>query len=145
MVSQSSNELFSQVVDLMRRYPLEEDSELVCRLINMGIESSHAKRLIEFLPIVYGRLLLAEAGARFSDSFNRVLPDGSISSEQPFTSEPIWNAAVSFARREVARRISANDLLSVAGRSPEFEAANRLLQSGNRLEGIAFTPPILEG
>jgi len=94
--------------------------------------------------MVYCRLLLRDTGVRFPDSFCRILPDGSISSEQAFNSEPIWNAAVNFARREASRGIPADDLLSVAGRSPEFDAANQLLQRGCVLEDIALTSPVLK-
>ena len=144
MVTYQNYELFSLAIDLMRTCPLSNDSEIVSQLVNMGIVPSYAKLLVQFLPMVYCRLLLRDTGVSFPDSFCRMLPDGSISSEQSFNSEPIWHAAVGFARREVSRGISADDLLSIAGRSPEFDAANQLLQRGCPLEDIALTPPVLK-
>jgi len=46
-----------------------------------------AARLIGFLPIAYCRLILQASGARFSDTFQQVLPDGGISSERSLSSE----------------------------------------------------------
>ena len=60
-----------------------------------------AARLIGFLPIAYCRLILQASGARFSETLQQVLPDGGISSERSLSSEPLWEAAVAFARTEV--------------------------------------------
>jgi hypothetical protein len=144
LVTPSTDELFSRVVDVMRNSPALEDSEIVTRLVDNGVEPVYAKRLVEFVPIAYCRLLMANTGARFSSYFCRKFKDGNISSEQLFSSEPLWNAAVGFAKREIARGIPAAHLLFVAGRSPEFEAANKLLEKGSHLENVAFTPPILK-
>lgn len=145
MVTPAIDELLCCAVDIIRSCPQLEDAEIVRRLNDMGIESAYGARLVLFLPIAYCRLLLRDTGARFSDSFCRMLPDGTISPEQTFSSEPLWNAAVSFAQREVARGIAADKLLSLAGRSAEFQAANSLLQKGCPIEDIAFTSPILKG
>jgi hypothetical protein len=103
-----------------------------------------SKLLTEFVPIAYCRILLDNTGVHFSDSFCTMLHDGTVSVEQPFVSEPIWNAAVTFARKELASGLSQDDLLFVAGRSPEFDAANSLLQKGVPLEKITFTSPVLK-
>jgi len=128
----------------MRRNPRAGDAAIISRLVDLGIDDSYAAQLAIFVPVAYCRLLLKETGVRFSNSFCRVLPDGSISSEQPLASEPIWNGALDFARREIARGMQAGDLLSIAGRSPEFEAANNLLQRGAHLEDIALTSLVVK-
>ena len=94
------------------------------------------------VSMVYCRLIFRDSGARFSDSFRRMLPGGT-SQELPLSSEPVWNAALAFARAEVERGVSGKDLPAVAGRSAEFDAANKLLQQGSKLENLAFTSPVL--
>jgi hypothetical protein len=132
----------SQAVSAFRTSPNMEDREVYQSLLADGVERQLAARLVEFLPIAYCRLILAESGPRFSTTFRRVLPDGT-TCEQLLSSEPVWNAAIAFGRAEVERGASGEDLLAVAGRSAEFDAANQLLQSGSKLKDIAFTVPVL--
>jgi len=65
-------------------------------LVHAGIESLVAERLIEFLPMAYCRLMLAASGARFANVYRRELEDGTFE-ERLLSSEPVWNAVVSFA------------------------------------------------
>lgn len=50
---------------------------------------------------------------------------------------------MAFGHAEIEHGISAQDLLSVAARSAEFDAANQLLNKGSKLQNIAFTPLVL--
>jgi hypothetical protein len=102
-----------------------------------------AARLIGFLPIAYCRLILQAPGARFSETLQQVLPDGGISSERSLSSEPLWEAAMAFARTEVEHGVPGKDLLALAARSGEFDAANQLLNRGAKLHGLAFAPALL--
>src|SRR5690242_13311478 len=133
------NELISSAVALLRNSPTLGDEAIYQLLVAEGFEHQIAARLVEFLPIAYGRLILANSGIRFSDTFERILPDGRISSKS-LSSEPLWESAVAFARTEADHGVSGKDLLAVAGRSAELHAANQLLQEGAKLEDLAFTP-----
>ena len=66
-----------------------------------------------------------------------------MSKERPLKSEPVWNAALAFARTESEQGISVQDFLVVAGRSAEFQAANQLLNKGSKLENLVFIPYLL--
>ena len=136
------NENISKAVARFRSSPNLGDDEIYRALVGDHVESRLAARLVEFVPMVYCRLILRDSGARFSDSFRRMLPDGK-PQELPLSSEPVWNAALAFARAEMERGISGKDLLVVAARSAEFDAANKLLQEGSKLERVAFTSPVL--
>jgi len=70
------------------------------------------------------------------------MANGQITPEQPLSSEPIWNGVLAFAKAETNRRISREDLLAVAARSAEFNAANQLLNGGSRLKDMIFTPVV---
>jgi len=93
--------------------------------------------------MAYCRLILGASGARFSDAFRRILPDGSISSERLLSSEPLWTTATAFANAELEQGVAAADLLVLAARSAEFDAANTLLNQGSQLKNLAFDPPLL--
>ena len=119
-----------------------DDLGIYKALLADGLQPPLAARLIEFVPLAYGRVLLTKTGARFSDSFQRKLPTG-VLQEHLLSSEPVWSAALEFARSESQRHTSAQDFLAVAGRSAEFQAANELLNRGSKLENLVFTPYLL--
>jgi len=137
-----TNEDISRAVGLFRSSPNLGDEAVFAALLKQGMGKELAARLVEFLPMVYCRLILRNSGARFSEMFRRALPGGG-SQEKPLSSEPVWRAVVTFASAEVERGVSGNDLLLVAARSAEFHAANQLLDRGSKLENLAFTPPVL--
>jgi len=136
------NESISKAIELFRNRPNIKDDEIFGTLVRDGVESRLAARIVEFLPIAYGRLILSKSGARFSDLFQRRTAGGEIV-EGALSEEPVWRAVLDFGRAEISRGISANELLLVAARSAEFDASNRLLNAGSKLENLVFTPTIL--
>ena len=137
------NDSISKAVAEMRNSPSCEDVEICRKLVADGLDASLAARLVEFVPMAYCRLMLESSGARFSDSFQRKLANGQITPEQPLTSEPTWNEVFAFAKAEIACGISGEDLLAVAGRSAEFDAANQLLNRGAKMRDLRFTAVVL--
>jgi hypothetical protein len=137
------SEDIAKAVSVFRTSPNLPDEEVYITLVHDGVERHRAARLVEFLPIVYCRLILRNSGARFSNTFQRKLPGG-ICEELPLSSEPVWNEAVEFASAEVERGVSSKDLLAVAGRSAEFDIANQLLNKGSKLVNIVFTSPVFD-
>jgi len=132
----------SKAVVLLRTSPDLDDEASYRVLVQQGISAQPAARLVEFLPMAYCRLLFAESGVRFTDTFLRKSPDGTLE-EHVLSSEPIWRAVLDFGGAEIQRGISAQDILSIAGRSAELRAADDLLGQGSKLENITFTAPIL--
>jgi hypothetical protein len=118
------------------------EEDIYQELVNEGVEAQRAARLVEFLPLVYCRLVLRNSGARFSNTFQRKQASGTFK-ELPLSSDPVWSEAMAFAHAEAQNGISARDLLAVAARSAEFDAANQLLNKGSKLENITFAAPIL--
>lgn len=135
------NRDIANAVSVFRTSPSLGEDEIYRALVKDGMERHRAARLVEFLPMVYCRLILQKSGAQFPTTFRRTLPDGT-SSEHPMSSDPVWNDAVAFARAEVESGVSGQDLLIVAAHSAEFDAANQLLNRGSKLEDIRFTVPV---
>ena len=50
---------------------------------------------------------------------------------------------MAFARTEVEHGVPGKDLLVLAARSAEFDAANQLLNRGAKLHDLAFAPALL--
>ena len=135
--------VFSKVVAILRCFTEKENDEIHRMLVTDGLDPRTAEKLVVLLPMAYCRILLADSGAKFPTTFCRRLPDARISAEQPLSSEPLWERAVEYARAEIERGVSPNDLLAVAGRSAEFDAANQMLHKGSKLADIIFTPSVL--
>jgi hypothetical protein len=134
----STNEQISKAVSLFRTSRAHGDEGIYRKLVAEGVEPQLAARLVEFLPLTYGRFLLEKSGTRFSEYFQRMLSSGR-SEELLLSSEPVWNAAVAFAPTEAIQGISVQDFLAVAGRSGEFQVANKLLNQGSKLQDLVFT------
>ncbi|HLM80416.1 MAG TPA: hypothetical protein VK302_07270 [Terriglobales bacterium] len=139
---ETTNQNISQAVATFRKFPAMSDEEIYGELVKEGVDRRLAARLVEFVPMAYGRILLEKSGAQFSDVYHRLLPGGT-RLEHLLSSEPVWNAAFDFGRAEIADRTSAADLLAVAARSAEFDAADKMLKKGSRLQNLVFTPPLL--
>ena len=94
------DEGISKAVAIFRGSPDLQDEGAYRTLTAMGVERQLAARLVEFIPIAYCRVILAHTGARFSQTFQRA-PLRELIQERPFSTEPVWNAALEFARAEV--------------------------------------------
>jgi hypothetical protein len=116
-------------------------SGLVC-CCTCSLECVIAARLVEFLPMAYCRLILADAGIRFSDRFQRKLADGGVSAERLLASEPLWAETLSFARSEKQGGATGAALLAIAARSSEYGAANQLAEKGSKLKDVVLTPTV---
>lgn len=134
----------AQAVAIIRKSPNVSDDGIYRALVAAGFDQRLAARLVEFLPAAYCRVLLEQGGPRFSDTFQRRRRDGTISPPKAYASEPVWTAALEFARREVEKGISREDKLNVAGRSGEFHAINDLMNGGSKLENIVLTPAVFQ-
>ena len=130
----------AQAVTTMRRVPDADDLSLFGALRELGMKAPLAARLVEFVPLVYCRLLLSRAGVHFSDYFRR----GNAESElTPFVSDPVWNAVLEFAETERNGGFQYHEFVAVAGRSAEFQGVNDLLNQGSKPQDIALLPVVL--
>src|SRR5262249_23918092 len=132
------NDTISKAVDTLRSGANLEDVAVFRQLVGQGLERRIAARLIEFLPMVYCRLVLTNAGLQFPESYRRISLDGTLSTPVQLTSEPLWNEAMAFAKAEVESGKKGRDLLLIAARSADFVAANKLLNTGTEPEHIRF-------
>jgi hypothetical protein len=126
------NPVIADAVAIFREFPNSSDEEVLRKLVATGCDRLTAARLTEFVPMVYCRLLLADSGVQFSGYFQRKLADGRLSAEQRLAANALWEEAVSFAEVEKKAGVAGKALLVVAGRSAEFDAANRLAKIRDR-------------
>lgn len=137
-VLHSLNQAIEIAVDIFRRYPQLDDESAAARLVAGGVQTRIAARLVEFVPSAYCRATLQGTGIQFCDLYERGVPGG-VRKQKSLSSEPVWTAAFEYASTELRRGIAREDMVAVAGRSAEFEAANQLLQQGSRPEDLHLT------
>lgn len=135
-------EAIAKAVATLRNDPALNDEGTFRSLVAQGVSRPIAARVVEFLPMAYCRVILEPSGVQFKNIYLRRSQDGTLK-EYALSSEAAWLAAMEFARAEVRRGVSGQDLLSIAGRSGELRAANKLLEKGSKLEDIVFTAPLL--
>jgi hypothetical protein len=117
-------------IAMFREAPRASDDELVATLEARGVAPWLARRLIVFLPVAFGRMLLA--GSTLSDD----LDDGA--SVRKLASDPVYAAAA--ARAPYATR---EEIEAIGYRSAEIGAANDALNRGSKLEDLVFSPVTL--
>ena len=133
----------AQAVALLRSRTDLGDVAIYRELARHGVERPIAARLVEFLPMVYCRLIFLKSGLRFPETYRRALSDGTYSPSVSLSGDTLWNEAKKFAEAEIESGVNGQSLLAIAGRSAEFDAANKLLNSGSKLEDVKFTEPVL--
>lgn len=138
-----SNESIYKAISILRCSPNAEDIEVYDALVATGVKPQIAARVIEFLPMVYCRLILTSKGVKFANSFRRRLSDGGVSASKLLSSEPLWEACVAFANMEAKSGVSGKDLWIIAARSAEFHAVNQMLNGGSKLKDLILTSSVL--
>lgn len=131
----------SEAVALFRNSPMLGDDELFEMLVLRGTGRNLAARLVEFVPMVYCRILFQGSGATFPTIYHRLESDGTRSVHE-FSGEPVWHAAVDYAKKEVEAGRTEADIRAVAQRGAEYRTASQLLEKGSALQNIAFAPVV---
>lgn len=116
-----------------------DDDALIDRVASSGVEPGLAAKLVVFLPMAYGRLILEKSGAHFPDFYLQESSRGDLI-QHSLSSEPAWNASIEFANAEIAKGISLDEFWQIAARSAEVDAANQALNAGYALKDSVFSP-----
>ncbi|MCC6538969.1 MAG: hypothetical protein IT162_15550 [Bryobacterales bacterium] len=128
-------------VSILRRAPADaDDLALLREIAATGIDRRTAARMVEFIPMAFCRVFLEHTGAEFAGTFRRGSPQAP---SRDLLTEPVWRAALAYAREEVRRGVTEEDVLALAGRSAEFNVASQLMTGDTKLSEIRFTEPLL--
>ena len=74
-----TTDAIAQAVALLRSRTNLGDVAIYQELAGDGVERLTAARLVEFLPMVYCRLIFLKSGLRFPETYRRALSDGTYS------------------------------------------------------------------
>lgn len=118
------------------------ESELVDKICTATRDRDLAERLVEFVPLGFGRVILGKMGVVSPDRFVRMFDNGEFSAECPLDAEPLWKPVVAFAK-QAETRMSKDEFFAVAGRSAEVDAVTKAIQAGSNPKNLVGSAPIL--
>ena len=114
----------------------QDDDDIVHSLTASGVAAPLAERVIAFVPLAFGRVLLSGLGIRFSDDYLLPKADGTMVT-LPLKGQPVYTAA----RANALWMKTGQDFGPVAMRSSEFSAVNNALNAGSQPDGLVAGPP----
>lgn len=129
-----------RAMQLLQSHEQLDDANLAATFVERGFDLEEGRRLIEFLPLAFGRVLLARIGTTVQPTCMRTTKSG-IAVERRLDKNALWREISDFVDEQVTGGLSDNDLLRLAGRSAEFDAVNQLLNQGSDARTIVLSPP----
>ena len=103
----------------------------------------HATRILEFMPIAFGRVLMKDSGVEFQDSYERRKPGARKGKEFAFAANRVFTESLKYAERQAASSSGLMSLNAVTVRSPEIKAIEDMVNKGTNAENIVLSKPVL--
>jgi hypothetical protein len=116
------------------------DADIFHQLLAAGCARSLAGRLLCFIPLSCGRMVLADLGIEFPEKYVCFQADGALGPARSLGSDRDWVAIDSFL---TARKATETPAISIIGmRSAEFDAINKALLNGSKPENLVLSAPV---
>ena len=130
------------VVKLLSHFPNAEgdwdEEQLLKKMTGDGMDEKLSWILIGLVPIYAGRILMQQAGLKFSDKVDLLHANGRKESHLLANFIP-WRAILTNSARIRAHP----NFKAMALSGPEVSGVNKLLNTGSQPANIRFTPPLL--
>jgi hypothetical protein len=134
-----------QTVDQFRAHPEADLDVIIDRLVADGVEEALADRLTDFVPLAYGRVVLAAMGVRVADTYMRMQADGRRSPPRKLSEEPVYADALAMAHCEAETGLDEDTLQAIGRWSAELCTVNKAINQGldlDDIEGSEMLPPV---
>lgn len=102
----------------------------------------HAERILEFMPIAFGRVLMKDSGVEFQSSYERRKPGSTKGKEFSFAKNDTYKASLAYGQRQQQSSSGLPRINAVAVRSPEIKAIEEMVNSGVKPENIVLSNPV---
>ncbi|MFO1170361.1 MAG: hypothetical protein U1E49_05260 [Hyphomicrobiaceae bacterium] len=140
------NKLYAYIEQCADLLAQELDDDVVAQsLVENGCDPELADRIIAHLPSAYARRVLDELGVRENDSYSQPLTNGKWIAV-PYARDPVWRAALAFAKADFQRGNQRDAQGRIAQRSAEIDSLNAALEAGSdpkeAVSATAFTGEI---
>ena len=103
----------------------------------------HAERILEFMPVAFGRVLMRDSGVEFQGIYERRKPGSGVGREFQIATNQVYVASVAYAKRQADSTSGIEILNAVANRSPELKAIQDKVNEGVEAENIVLSRLIL--
>ena len=130
----------SRAVAVMHRLAERPDEEVVRTLVSLGADPLHAEKLVDFLPIAFGRQVLGRLGVHASDE--GVLVTGGAERTFRLMDDPVFADASTLAAEAYVRGSMNPEIFkSLVMRGAELRAVNQALHGGSDAKNLLLSPP----
>lgn len=112
-------------------------------LKNANIPHSLADKLLEFMPLAFGRVFLEGMNIQFETFYLRYDPATKREQRRKLNDEPVYTESHWAASEIVAANAAGEAFQAVVFRSSEVHAVNNALNGGSKPENLLMSPPVL--
>ena len=112
-------------------------------LLRAGLSSEQAHDAVRFIPLAFGRQILAGMGVELPDSYIRVRAVDGRREERPLAEEPFYREAWK-AATTLGSELGGDVFTNVALLSSELQAVNEALNAGASPENLVASAPLIE-
>lgn len=116
-------------------------------LKNSETLSSFSDRLLEFMPLAFGRALMKDANIGFSKEYVRYTRSGTKIIEKErrnLEDEPVYKESFKLALQMITKGIADENFKAVAHRSAELSTITEMMNKSSKAENLVLTPPYLQ-
>lgn len=125
-------------------YQAANEDQIEAALTEAGIPIHEVHRVLEFVPLAFGRVLLAELGAVPREEYIRyTIQNGEIVEKErkKLVDDAFFATAMKVARSKRGWWKPRNEFLAIAERSAEVRAVRQLIAQGSKAANIVLTAP----
>ena len=116
-------------------------------LRNSDIPLPLAEKILEFMPLAFGRAFMNGLGVNFSNEYVRYISEDNkaiIKQRGKLINEPVFAESLKIANNLISKRIAGEDFQAIAFTSAEFNVVNEMMNKGSQPENIVLTEPYLQ-
>ncbi len=119
-----------------------EDEDLVNILMEVGFPLLLARRIVVFMPLAFGRIMLKELNVNVRDEYEYFQKKGVFTDKKrrKLVDEPVYRESLKLAAKMAGKETTGQTFLAIAFRSAEVNAVNQLELQGSKPENIVLTP-----
>ncbi|MFY0570550.1 DUF6348 family protein [Archangium lansingense] len=125
--------------------PPDRDDKLILEELRaQGATPLEAEKVVAYLPLAFGQMMVHDMGPRFPDS--AIFVSESTPNERPMflPEDPLWREAIRLAKTALeGRSLTRDQFGAIALRSSTIHALNNALNAGSKPEDLVFAPSII--
>lgn len=132
-----------RAVPILAEHGRTDSGILRAWLLRAGLSSEHAHDAVRFIPLAFGRQILAGMGVALPDSYIRVRAFDGRREERSLAQEPFYREAWK-AAPILGSSLGGDVFTNVALLSSELQAVNEALNAGSSPEDLVASPPLID-